>query len=277
MNAAIYARYSSHSQQEQSIEGQLRDAYAFAEREGYKVVGEYCDRAISGRTDDRPQFQKMIADAAKKQFQVVIVWKLDRFARNRYDSATYKARLKKHGVRVISATENITDDPEGIILEGLLESMAEYYSANLSKHVRRGLRESVINGTWTGGAAPFGYKVVDKKLVVDEDKATAIRYAFRQYAAGVPKKKILDELNAKGYRNQKGTAVSKGYSRTRPTSAPGSTMARRWSVPESLMIPHSKRFRSGLQPSREPRLNPRQTWSICFAEKRSVVTVELRW
>ena len=142
MNAAIYARYSSHSQQEQSIEGQLRDAYAFAEREGYKVIGEYCDRAISGRTDDRPQFQKMIADAAKKQFQVVIVWKLDRFARNRYDSATYKAKLKKYGVRVISATEAITNDPEGIILEGLLESMAEYYSANLSKHVRRGLRES---------------------------------------------------------------------------------------------------------------------------------------
>ena len=208
MNAAIYARYSSHSQQEQSIEGQLRDAYAFAEREGYKVIGEYCDRAISGRTDDRPQFQKMIADAAKKQFQVVIVWKLDRFARNRYDSATYKAKLKKYGVRVISATEAITNDPEGIILEGLLESMAEYYSANLSKHVRRGLRESVINGTWTGGAPPFGYKVVDKQLVIDEDKAPAVRYAFQQYAAGIPKKQILDELNAKGYRNQKGTALT---------------------------------------------------------------------
>lgn len=95
LNAVIYARYSSHSQQEQSIEGQLRDCYAYAEREGLHVVGEYIDRAISGKTDERPDFQKMIADASKKQFQRVIVWKLDRFARNRYDSAINKAKLKK--------------------------------------------------------------------------------------------------------------------------------------------------------------------------------------
>jgi DNA invertase Pin-like site-specific DNA recombinase len=169
-NAVIYARYSSHGQTEQSIEGQLRDCYAYAEREGYKVVGEYIDRAISGRSDDRPDFQRMIADAPKKQYQFVIVWKLDRFARNRYDSAIYKSKLKKHGVKVVSATENISNDPEGIILEGMLESMAEYYSANLSKHVKRGLRESVIKGTYTGGIPPIGYKVIDKKLIIDEDK-----------------------------------------------------------------------------------------------------------
>ena len=122
MNAVIYARYSSYGQQEQSIEGQIRDCRAYCEREGFKVVGEYIDRAISGRTDDRPDFQRMIEDASRKKFQMVIVWKLDRFARNRYDSAVYKARLKKHGVKVVSVMENITDSPEGIILEGLLES-----------------------------------------------------------------------------------------------------------------------------------------------------------
>ena len=132
MNAVIYARYSSANQTEQSIEGQLHDNYAWAKQHGITVIGEYIDRALTGTKDQRPDFQRMIEDASRKQFEMVIVWKLDRFARNRYDSAIYKARLKKHGVKVVSAMENITDSPEGIILEGLLESMAEYYSANLS-------------------------------------------------------------------------------------------------------------------------------------------------
>ena len=193
--AVIYARYSSHGQQEQSIDGQLRDCYAFAERQGYMIIGEYIDRALTGRNDDRPDFQRMLADARKKLFKYIIVWKLDRFARNRYDSAVHKAELKKYGVRVISATENITDEPEGIMLEGLLESLAEYYSANLSKHVKRGMRESVLAGNQTGGIPPYGYKVVGKKLVVDEDTAPVIKYIFEQYAKGMPKKQIIEELN----------------------------------------------------------------------------------
>lgn len=208
LNAVIYARYSSHSQQEQSIEGQLRDCYAFAEREGLHVVGEYIDRAISGKTDERPDFQRMINDASKRQFQRVIVWKLDRFARNRYDSAIYKAKLKKSGVKVVSATEGISDAPEGIILEGLLESMAEYYSANLSKHVRRGQRESIINGTYLGGVPPIGYKVENKRLVIDERTAPTIRYMFEQYAKGVSKREIIAELNARGIRNKKGKPLT---------------------------------------------------------------------
>lgn len=146
----------------------------------------------------------MIADAAKKQFQFIVVWKLDRFARNRFDSAVHKATLKKYGVKVISATENITDEPEGILLEGLMESLAEYYSANLSKHVKRGQRESILNGNVPGGVPPYGFKLVDKKLVADEKKAPIIRHIFEQYAKGVPKKKIFDELNAKGITNAQG-------------------------------------------------------------------------
>ncbi len=200
MKAVIYARYSSHSQSEQSIEGQLRECYEFAEREGYVVVHEYIDRAITGRYDDRPDFKRMISDAAKKQFQIVIVWKLDRFSRSRYDSATYKSRLKKHGVRVISAKENITDTPEGIILEGLLESMAEYYSANLSQNIKRGMQESIKKGTYLGTPPPIGFKVVNKKLVADERTAPIIRRAFEQYAAGISKKQIIEELTAQGIR-----------------------------------------------------------------------------
>ena len=151
LNAVIYARYSSHSQTEQSIEGQLHDCYAYADRCGYRVVGEYIDRALTGKNDDRPDFQRMIKDAEKRQFQLILVWKLDRFTRNRYDSAIYKQRLKKFGVRVVSCMEAITDSPEGIILEGLLESMAEYYSANLSENIRRGQAASIAKGWFCGG------------------------------------------------------------------------------------------------------------------------------
>jgi len=207
-NAVIYARYSSHGQQEQSIDGQLRDCKSFAEREGMSIVGEYIDRAISGRTDERPDFQRMITDAEKLQFNYIIVWKLDRFARNRYDSAFYKQTLRKHGVKVISATEKISDDPEGIILEGLIESLAEYYSANLSKHIKRGQRESILKGHHVGSIPPIGFKVVNKRLVADEDKVPIIQYAFKEYANGKTKKEILQALTAKGVLNYYGRPLT---------------------------------------------------------------------
>ncbi len=138
MNVVIYARYSSDRQTEQSIEGQLKECYEYAQRNGYTVVGEYIDRAISGTTDHRPEFLRMIADGDKKLFQAVLVYQLDRFARNRYDSATYKAKLKKNGVRVLSARENISDDASGVLMEAVLEGMAEYYSVELSQKIRRG-------------------------------------------------------------------------------------------------------------------------------------------
>ena len=206
--AVIYARYSGHSQREESIEGQLKDCHAFAEREGFFVVGEYIDRAMTAKTDDRPDFQRMINDATKGQFKVIIVWKLDRFARNRYDSAIYKAKLKKNGVIVVSAMENISDKPEGIILEGVLESMAEYYSANLSQNIRRGLRDSRMKGQYTGSRPPIGYKIENKRLIIDDDKAPYVRFVFEKYASGVTKKVIFDELDAKGFKNQYGKKLT---------------------------------------------------------------------
>ena len=123
MTAVIYARYSSDNQREESIEGQIRECTAYAEKNGITIVKHYIDRAISAKTDNRPQFQQMIKDSDKKLFDIVLVWKLDRFARNRYDSARYKTQLKKNGVKLMSATEIISEGPEGIILESVLEAM----------------------------------------------------------------------------------------------------------------------------------------------------------
>lgn len=130
--AVIYARYSSERQNEQSIEWQLRVINQFAEKEGYTIIDTYIDRAMTGRNDDRPSFQKMISDSSNKAFQYVLVYKLDRFSRNRYDSAVYKKKLRDNGIKVVSATENISDSPEGIILESILEGYSEYYSKELA-------------------------------------------------------------------------------------------------------------------------------------------------
>ena len=144
MTAVIYARYSSDNQREESIEGQLRECKEFAQKNDIQIVGSYIDRALSAKTGNRPDFQRMIKDSANGLFDTVIVWKLDRFARNRYDSAHYKALLRKNGVKVISATEVISDTAEGILLESLLEGMAEYYSADLAEKVIRGLTENAL-------------------------------------------------------------------------------------------------------------------------------------
>ena len=144
MTAVIYARYSSDNQREESIEGQIRECTAYAEKNGITIVKHYIDRAISTKTDNRPEFQQMIKDSDKKLFDIVLVWKLDRFARNRYDSARYKTQLKKNGVKLMSATEIISEGPEGIILESVLEGYAEYYSADLSEKVVKNQRGGLM-------------------------------------------------------------------------------------------------------------------------------------
>lgn len=198
MRAVIYARYSSDKQTEQSIEGQLAVCHEYANRNNIEIVGEYIDRAISGRTDNRPDFQKMIADSAKKQWDAVIVYKGDRFARDRIASAIAKKTLRDNGVRLISATENIPDTPEGIILESLLEGMAEYYSAELSQKIKRGLEESRKKGQVVGGKRPVGYGVRDKKYIIIEEYAETVRIIFKEYIEGKSATEIEDGLKAAG-------------------------------------------------------------------------------
>lgn len=200
--AVIYARYSSDSQTEQSIEGQLRVCEEYAAKNDIVVLDTYIDRAMTGTNDNRPDFQRMIRDSAKKTFGYVLVYKFDRFSRNKYETAIHKKALKDNGVRVISATEYIPDSPEAIILESMLEGYAEYYSAELSQKVKRGMNESRRKGNFTGGVVIYGYKVENKKLVVEEDKAEIVRYIFSQYSAGVYVKDIIVALNERGITNR---------------------------------------------------------------------------
>ena len=206
----IYARYSCEKQTEQSIEGQLRVCHEFAERNGYIIVHEYIDRAVSGKTDKREQFQRMLQDSAKKEFDYVLVYKLDRFARNRYDSAINKATLKKNGVKVLSACEQITDSPEGIILESMIEGMAEYYSAELSQKVKRGMRESCLKGNAAGIKPIYGYCIVDKKYQIVPQEAEIVRKMFDDYVNGTTIKEIKTWLDESGIRTHTGNRFSFG-------------------------------------------------------------------
>ena len=209
MKAVIYARYSSDSQREESIEGQLRECTAFAEKNGITVLRHYIDRAFSARTDNRPEFQNMIKDSGKKLFDMIIVWKLDRFARNRYDSARYKAALKKNGVKVVSATEIISEGAEGIILESVLEGYAEYYSADLSEKVVRGMTENALKCKYNGGTMPIGYVIdADQCFQIDPLTAPFVLEAYKRYDEGATMTQIRDWLNAQGMKNSRGQAIT---------------------------------------------------------------------
>lgn len=216
VNVTLYLRFSSDRQSEQSIEGQLRDCIAFCKRKKYRITAIYIDRAISARKDieKRVQFQQMISDSKHGLWELVIVWKLDRFARNREDSAVFKMRLRKNGVRVESATEAISNTPEGIILESVLEGIAEYYSAELSQKITRGMRESALKGQSVGGHVPLGYKIENHKLVIDAATAPIVQEAFKMYANGESIAEICRTFNEKGYRTTKGVRFNRSSFRS---------------------------------------------------------------
>jgi len=212
MKAVIYARYSSDSQREESIEGQIRECTEYAQRSNITILTSYIDRALSARTADRPEFQRMIRDSEKGLFDTVLVWKLDRFSRDRYDSAHYKHILKKNGVKVISAKENISDGPEGIILESMLEGYAEYYSAELSQKIQRGQKENAMKCKNNGGNTPLGY-CVDKEsgvLAVNPLTAPIVQEIFSRYDSGERMCEIRDSLNNRGLKAARGHAFNVG-------------------------------------------------------------------
>lgn len=207
--AVVYARFSSHSQGEQSIEGQLSEAYKYATAHGYTIVHEYVDRAKSGRSDNREQFQQMLKDTAKKQFDVIILWKVDRFGRNREEITLNKYKCKKNGVRVEYVAETIPNTPEGVILESVLEGFAEYYSLQLSQNIRRGQAESAEKCQSTGGNRPMGYLTgPDKRFILDPDTAPTVKMIFDMYAAGSTVTEIITHLNSLGLRNRRGKAFT---------------------------------------------------------------------
>ena len=208
--AVVYARYSSHGQREQSIEGQIAAAQSYAMARGYTIIREYIDRAQTGRNDDRDEFQRMLKDCASGQFQVIIVWKVDRFGRNREEITFNKYQAKRHGVRVEYVAENLPDSPEAVILESVLEGMAEYYSLQLSQNIRRGYRENAKKCKYAGGLIPMGYKLDDEKhFVVDPDTAPIVREIFSMYAAGQTITEITAILNSRGLLTTRGKPYTK--------------------------------------------------------------------
>ena len=206
-NAVIYARFSCSKQREESIEDQVRICTDAAVRAGDMVVRIYADSAASGRTDARPQFLRMMADAERGEWSRVYVYKTDRFARNRYDSAVYKARLRKLGVALVSATENVGDGPEGILLESLLEGMAEYYSANLAQNVKRGMDGNAAKCK-ANGSSIYGYRRgTDGYYEIVEPEAAVVRKLFKAYVEGRTVTEICGH-ELKPYRTRRGNPIS---------------------------------------------------------------------
>ena len=208
--AVVYARYSSDNQTEQSIEGQLRVCREYAQRNNIIILDTYIDRAMTGTNDNRPDFQRMLRDSAGRRWDYVLVYKLDRFSRNKYEMAIHRKHLKDNGVKILSAKENIPETPEGVLLESLLEGMNQYYSEELSQKTKRGLRETRIKGNYMGGPINYGYSIkhenigdqIAAKVVINETEAPILLHIFEAYAAGNRIPDIVRELDDKGIKNR---------------------------------------------------------------------------
>ena len=215
MNAVVYARFSSHRQGEQSIEGQVAEAERFASEHGLTIIHVYADRAQTGRNDNREQFQLMLADAARHKFDALIVWKTDRIGRNKEEIALNKYHLKKNSIKIYYVAEMIPDTPEGIILESVIEGMAAYYSEQLSQNIKRGQRASAAKAQSTGGNRPLGYLTgPDKKFIIDPDNAPTVKLVFDLYAKGKTISEIVQKLNEQGCRTLKGKPFTHNSLRT---------------------------------------------------------------
>ncbi|MDO5479729.1 MAG: recombinase family protein, partial [Clostridia bacterium] len=208
---ALYARFSSDNQRSESIDAQIRAMKAYCKQHNFVIVDTYVDEAKSATTDKRPAFQQMISDSANHGFDILLVHKLDRFARNRYDSAVYKRELKKNGVLVYSVLENLDDSPESIMMEAVLEGMSEYYSQNLARETMKGMRETALQCKHTGGKPPLGYDVdeVSKRLVINPEEAETVKIIFGMYSEGYGYSPILERLWKEGRKTKCGKDFAK--------------------------------------------------------------------
>lgn len=209
--AALYARFSSDNQRSESIDAQIRAMKAYCAQRHISIVETYIDEAKSATTDRRPSFQQMIADSSSHAFNILLVHKLDRFARNRYDSAVYKRELRKNGVTVYSVLENLDNSPESVMMESVLEGMSEYYSQNLAREVMKGMRETALQCKHTGGKPPLGYDVdpVSRRLVINPQEAEAVRLIFDMYSEGCGYCEVLAALHDAGYKTKNGKEFMK--------------------------------------------------------------------
>ncbi len=207
---AQYARFSSDNQRTESINAQVRAMNQFCKQNHWQVVATYTDEARSATTDNRPQFQQMISDSSQGLFDIVLVHKLDRFSRDRYDSAIYKKRLKKNNVKLCSVLERIDDSPESIMMESVLEGMAEYYSKNLGREVMKGMKETALQCKHTGGCTPLGYDLDENKhLIINQHEAEAVKIIFQMFADGHGYMAIINYLNEHSYKTKRGCIFGK--------------------------------------------------------------------
>ena len=251
--AVIYARFSSHNQREESIEAQERACREYASRKGLQIIGVYADRAKSGTSAEREEFQRMIKDSGEKKFRYLIVHKLDRFSRDKYDSVIYKRRLRANGVKIISVVENLDDSPESIMLESVIEGMAQYYGKNLAREVMKGLRESAYDYKHLGGIPPLGYDVdpATQRYVINEAEANIVRLIFEKYLSGWGYKRILDYLNHMGYRSKRGRCFGK--------NSLSSILTNEKYVGRYVF---NKRQEKTVEGKRNPTLKPKEEWIV---------------
>lgn len=208
-NVVIYARYSSDRQNEKSIDDQIAVCEKFAASQNYNIVGRYFDKAMTGRNAKRPDFQRMIRDSENHSFDGVLIYSTDRFSRSKGDHVYYKKALAEKGIRVISATEPISADPMGIIMESMLEGYSEYYVTKLSNDVSRGMYSRAKEGLFIGGPIPLGYKVEGEKYAVDEPKAAIVLEIFQKFAAGWTYQQMCKDFNDRGLTTAKGEPFNK--------------------------------------------------------------------
>ena len=210
LHAAIYARYSSDQQREESIDAQFNIIEKYCAGKGYMVVAHYADRAASGtKLAGRKQFLKMLDDAQKGAFDIIVFHKVDRAARNELDYYKTKDLLLRAGVRYEYAAQNIDSSPSGQLMEGVMVAFAANYALNLKEETKKGMNENARKLIFNGGTPPLGYKIVDKHYVVNQEEAPIVRDIFALYLAGNGYHKITAILNEKGYRTRKGQPFGK--------------------------------------------------------------------
>lgn len=210
--AVAYARYSSDNQNDASIDAQLRAIHDYANQNSISIIGEYIDKAKSATTAEREQFQKMINDAKNKKFNFVIVHKLDRFARNSKDSTLYQIELGKRNVALLSVIENYDPDtPEGAFLKNIMKGMAEFFSLNLSREIKKGQHENALKAKHNGGTPPLGYDVdpANKMLIINADEANIIKIIFDMTQDRYSYNDVANFLNDKGFKTKRGSTFTK--------------------------------------------------------------------
>lgn len=210
-SGVIYARYSSHAQKDASIEQQVNEAQAYAAELGIPIHEVYADRAISGKTDRRPNFQRMMKDAEKGKFRYVIAWKSNRMGRNMLNAMMNEARLQELGIRVLYTEEDFDDTAAGRFALRSMMNVNQFYSENMAEDIRRGLRDNAQNCKLTNGSLPFGYKKgEDLRYELDPPKDNIVREIYARVACGEPFVDIANDLNARGIKTVRGNLWGKG-------------------------------------------------------------------